>query len=340
MGSAKNSNRFMLFQLYYQIVVILVLGFAVVIAAAYIPGLSFETISIGALTVAQEVIMFIFPCILVALLYRNNLKEIFPFKRIGIENILLIAVMCVLIQPFLMLLSSISSVFSENIVSDSLDSIFDEGGIFLMLSALAVTPAVCEELAMRGVALSGYKNVPIVKAAVINGLFFGFMHLNPQQFLYTFVIGAVFACFVRYTGSLSSSILGHFIINGVQVSWYYLAKMIPEEIMDAAAEQAEETSIVGALILLAVISAVLMPIFIILFNLFIKHNEKRNKPAGEAGYHNEDHNNEDEETSDLIEPEAATPKKPERVFTLSFLGVIIIYVIYVAAEALLSNISA
>jgi hypothetical protein len=74
---------------------------------------------------------------------------------------------------------------------------------------------------MRGVILGNYKHVSIKKAALMNGLMFGILHLNINQFVYAFVLGVVMAYIVYYTGSIFPSMLLHFCINGISAfaSW-------------------------------------------------------------------------------------------------------------------------
>lgn len=65
--------------------------------------------------------------------------------------------------------------------------------------------------------LAGYENINIRKAALMTGTFFGILHLDGNQLLYAFVLGIIFAYLVRITGSIYSSMICHFTINGTQV---------------------------------------------------------------------------------------------------------------------------
>ena len=68
----------------------------------------------------------------------------------------------------------------------------------------------------RGAFLHGYRNAPVKVAAVMSGIFFGFMHMNAQQFLYAVFLGIVMALIVRYSRSILLAILFHFGFNGLQ----------------------------------------------------------------------------------------------------------------------------
>ena len=91
-------------------------------------------------------------------------------------------------------------------------------GLFI----IAVTPAICEETAMRGVILSGYKSVDVKSAVMTNGFLFGMLHMNPNQFFYTFVGGMIFAYLVETTDSIFSSMIAHFLNNFMAFTVGYL----------------------------------------------------------------------------------------------------------------------
>lgn len=309
MGSARNSNRFMFCFIIYQITASIFLE----LSPLFSPG-----VSRSAQIVIPQAVIFILPCIFIALSHRDNLKQIFPFKNIGILNFVMIIVLSLLAFPFVMLIGGVTSLFFENNLGESIDAIVNEGSLLLSLSVLAVTPAICEELTFRGVVLSGCKNVNIIKAALISGLFFGIMHLNLNQFFYAVFMGAIFAVFVRLTGSLWSSILAHFTVNATQASLSYWINTLPEDINKA--EQTTQT-LIDSIIALGVFCAFLLPIFIGLFYVFVEHNKKRNL-LSKAFDTLEDFEAETDETENI------EPKKPERILTLSFWGTIIIFVMW------------
>lgn len=143
-------------------------------------------------------------------------KQVIRLKRLKFSTIIYIILFALLIQPFMMFLSSLSSIFVENKLSTVLQQSLNQP-TFILIIAFAIAPAIFEELMMRGIILSGYKKVDIKIAALINGLLFSSLHLNLQQFLYTFFLGIFFVYLVEATGSILSSILAHFVINGSQL---------------------------------------------------------------------------------------------------------------------------
>ncbi|HUG91709.1 MAG TPA: ABC transporter permease subunit/CPBP intramembrane protease [Planctomycetaceae bacterium] len=90
--------------------------------------------------------------------------------------------------------------------------------LWQVLLAIAVVPAVCEELAFRGLILSGFSRsgrtwLPIVLSAVL----FGIVHLIPQQVFNASLLGLVLGLLVLRSGSLLPAIVFHVIYNGLNV---------------------------------------------------------------------------------------------------------------------------
>jgi sodium transport system permease protein len=84
--------------------------------------------------------------------------------------------------------------------------------------AIAVVPAVCEELAFRGFILSGFGRsgrmwLPIVMSAVL----FGLMHQIPHQIFNASLLGLVLGLLVVRSNSLLPAVAFHVIYNSLQV---------------------------------------------------------------------------------------------------------------------------
>jgi len=89
------------------------------------------------------------------------------------------------------------------------------GGLLGSLALLLVAP-VTEELFFRGLVLNGFiKNYSVRKAVVASALLFALMHLNPYQFLPTFVLGLLLAWLFVRTRSLVPCLILHCFNNGV-----------------------------------------------------------------------------------------------------------------------------
>jgi sodium transport system permease protein len=87
-----------------------------------------------------------------------------------------------------------------------------------LLLVLALTPAICEELAFRGFILSGLRRSGRRWAAiVISSIFFGVTHGVLQQSISAFAVGMILAYVAIQTGSLLPCILFHFTHNSLAI---------------------------------------------------------------------------------------------------------------------------
>lgn len=167
--------------------------------------------------VLNHSILFLVPAIIYIFVTGSSVKGTFRLNSLSIKNVLMIILLAVIIQPVIMLFSLISSLFFPNDIGQFIGSLMDTPYWILVL-LIAGTPAITEEVTLRGVVLSGYdfKNKWI--ASIVTGLLFGIFHLNEQQFLYAAVLGMVLAYLVRVTNSIFASVIMHFMINGIQVT--------------------------------------------------------------------------------------------------------------------------
>ncbi len=94
------------------------------------------------------------------------------------------------------------------------------GRVLWLLLAVALTPAVCEEVVFRGVLLGATRHLAPWRFLLLNGLVFGAFHLSVEtavRFLPTAWLGIVIAWAVWRTGSLAVGVLMHAANNGTIV---------------------------------------------------------------------------------------------------------------------------
>jgi sodium transport system permease protein len=88
----------------------------------------------------------------------------------------------------------------------------------LSLLAVAVLPAVAEEVCFRGVVLQGLGNTGSRAAALVgSALIFGLFHVNVYHAIGAGALGLVFGFAAMETGSLLPSVLAHMVNNGLGV---------------------------------------------------------------------------------------------------------------------------
>ncbi len=209
-------------------------------------------------------------------LWKNEkLSEIFVIKKISVINLVYIVAISFFIQPVMTFLSAISMPVSNDFLAEMVAELTKYPFLFALI-AIALFPALCEELLMRGVILKFYEDLPLKKMALINGLFFGLLHMNVEQFLYAFLLGFIFVYMYKLTDSLLSPIISHFIINGTQITMSYL---IPQDLSEAPTM---DLASIFAVFIYAVPFAI---ICYILMKKFIKNNqEKYDEIAEKTGF--------------------------------------------------------
>lgn len=221
-----------------------------------------------------QLLGFGMPCGVVLIRKRGKIREILPMQRLDVKNILMLTGMALAFVPMLMFIATVSQMFFTDIISEVVEEVNMEVSLLWALFFIGVVPSVFEELAFRGVIFSGYKDVPIIKAALVNALFFGIIHMNMQQFFFTAVAGFVWCFFVFYTRSIWAAVFAHFINNGTQVLFSFWVLGMDDYTIDGYA--AYEGDLVAALIALGVIVAIGMVIFFVIYRRFKAHNIRRN----------------------------------------------------------------
>ena len=90
--------------------------------------------------------------------------------------------------------------------------------LWQVLLLIAVTPAICEELAFRGFILSGLRRMGHKWAAIVlTSIFFGLAHGLLQQSLAACAVGVIIGYITVKTGSLWPAMLYHLCHNGLSV---------------------------------------------------------------------------------------------------------------------------
>lgn len=115
----------------------------------------------------------------------------------------------------------LSQFFTKNEVVGSMSSLVMEYPFPLALFVIAVIPAICEELAYRGLFYRGYRVCGPWFAMLLSAFLFGVMHMDLNQFCYAFVLGILFLIINEAMGSFLPSVLLHFYINGRSVLLLY-----------------------------------------------------------------------------------------------------------------------
>lgn len=262
----------------------------------------------------SHIITFIFPAIIYLVITRQSAKDVLKLNKLYFKDTLLIILLAFVCQPIMIFFSLLSQFFFENEIGNFVTGIVNSPYIILLL-LIAVLPAVTEEITIRGIVLSGYEDKNIYLSCIITGLLFGIMHLDPQQFLYAAVLGFVLALVVRITNSIFASALIHFFINGTSITLQKLLSLIPENtpVMEQATEVSLRSLDIQEKIFMSSFYGLIALAFGIAAYFIIKKLADLNIRRG---------------IIDKDELSIKYNKSNERVFDISFIVIIIIYLLY------------
>jgi membrane protease YdiL (CAAX protease family) len=266
-------GRYMLFIFVWMIVSQYGLVFAAPALLAKLNGTSY-------IFLLTESVMFAPP--LLFLLSRNFLQRksgrfiaLLSIQPLSLQNAGYTVLMTVFLTPLMMILSGLSGLFFPNPAEQILTELHD-APLWVLLTTLAFTPAVWEELNFRGVIFGEMKNSDLKQAVALNGIFFGLMHMNLQQFPYACAMGIVLTLFVYWTGSILASMLAHFISNALSTLlsvWANTCVVLQED----ALAQAGLTSLpsIAAIAFAAIVTLIFFGAFLLTYVKFKAHNQKR-----------------------------------------------------------------
>ncbi len=196
------------------------------------------------LRVMSGQILIGFSLIVYLAITRTNPFKEFRSRRLGIVDILLVALLMFLMLPMVYFINYVSMFFTENTTAATIGGMVDNP-YWMNLLMLAVTPAIVEELVCRGVLFHAYKKKSLLWAVLLTAFIFGLLHMNLNQMLYAGVIGIVFAVTVEATGSIYSSMIMHFIMNSISVTALAFLKFMknlglyPEEMFEMDMQQVQ-----------------------------------------------------------------------------------------------------
>jgi len=178
--------------------------------------------SVSANLLASQVFCFIIPVLIYMAATRQKLANMVEVKALSLKNILYIIALSILIQPFIMLISALTSMILPNPVTALFTNVSGESPPVATMFIMCITPAICEEIALRGAAAQNLKYQGTM-GAILNGLYFGIIHLNFHQFPYAFILGVMLYYMLRICGSILAPMLAHFTVNLSQIALFYLS---------------------------------------------------------------------------------------------------------------------
>ncbi|QUI23137.1 CPBP family intramembrane metalloprotease [Vallitalea pronyensis] len=164
-------------------------------------------------------LFILLPVILYILIRKKSFKKVLRLHKVSPQQIFITMLLILAIQP----MTALAARIMEHLLGHGFFppmgdmSANGSGNLFMSLFIIAVTPAICEEVFMRGVVLDGYRHIPLWKTAIMNGVLFGLFHNNFMQLSYTSIVGIILTYVVVFTNSIYPAILMHFVMNALSV---------------------------------------------------------------------------------------------------------------------------
>jgi membrane protease YdiL (CAAX protease family) len=194
-------------EIFAGIILALVLGFIGVDNKDFIEDLAAIYITLAAF------------CVVLIIGYKETNKkfnEIFKFNKISLN--LWIAVI-IFMFGFIIISSEIDNLLNfilpmPEFMVDVFKSMLSSDYLVISIIMVGIMPAFLEEMLFRGIILGGFReNYSQRKAIVVSALLFGLAHLNPWQFVSSFIIGLIMAWIFIKTESILPCIYMHLFNN-------------------------------------------------------------------------------------------------------------------------------
>lgn len=152
-------------------------------------------------------------------LKRNRLKirEFLHIKMLHPVTLLLLLIFTGASYPIISLCNYLSLQVSENVIGNTMGDLLAGYPLWVCVLVIALVPCVIEEFIFRGTLYYSYKRSGLLKAGFCSAILFGFFHMNLNQMSYAVVMGLLFFVLNEATGSILSSMIVHFLINGTSV---------------------------------------------------------------------------------------------------------------------------
>lgn len=212
-------------------------------------------LSYNVILVMPEAVLLLTTIVVGKMLRLETLSSI-PFNKVSFSTCIKSVVMAFCMIPLISVINMFSSMIDGNRVESTLNTTAMRNPLWLSLLLIAFIPAFVEEFIFRGVLFGAYKKRNPFYGMLLSAFLFGLMHMNINQFAYAFAIGFVFAMVTYATGSIVTTMIMHFIINGNSVVLSYVLTRLTEGINETSS--AIDTKQPEASQMVMVISTIMM----------------------------------------------------------------------------------
>lgn len=259
-------------------------------------GLDIENANVNSMrlmTIAGQILFILLPALIFSKIIYEDVTSVLRFHRFDIKLAGLFIIGMVILTPLLQNIVLIQNYFFEklaegnvffNAIKSFMDSLNDMvektyGNLLsvnniidgvLVITAVSVVPAVCEEVLFRGFIQKSFElRFRLFFGAIITAFFFALYHFNPYALIPLFVLGWYLGYSLYVSDSIFVSILLHF-VNNFSAIVLYLILGESELTQNQSVTPEELPSAVLTVVYLSVAFAVL----IISIKVYLKKKKK------------------------------------------------------------------
>lgn len=157
----------------------------------------------------------------VFVIFKGKLKVVFPFKKPELAKVAGTIILWIGTYFFAMMVTVIVSFFFPEEVleaSEGVNYLIDNISILMGIFVVAITPAICEEIAFRGALLGCFRGAKSKwTGIVIVSLIFGACHGSIWRMIPTAILGVTMGYILVETDNMLYNMLFHFVNNAIPV---------------------------------------------------------------------------------------------------------------------------
>lgn len=180
----------------------------------------------------QQVTMIATPALIMGLILTTSIRRTFSVRWPGFRRLICAALLPLALHPLTTeLLTSLQWFFppAPPGISDFSNDL-KSCNLWLVILAMAVTPALCEEIAFRGFLLAGFRRMGRVKLAVVlSSCAFGIIHMIPYQVFNATLLGIILGTMCVRNRSLLPGIAFHFVYNTLGILHVRFGQSVPTD---------------------------------------------------------------------------------------------------------------
>lgn len=200
-----------------------VFGFAVILVVVFYASIIFEKMTNKtAQLLGTQYGLMLLPPLLILGLSGASIRETFALRLPKLRSMLgavLIGISAgVVVSALALRLVPVPKAFSENL-GEAL--MLNGQPLWVLLFAVALTPAICEESLFRGFLFSGLSKAGPWIALVASSLLFGLAHGSIYRLIPTATLGLIIGLARWRTNSLIPGVIVHFLNNGIALTLLY-----------------------------------------------------------------------------------------------------------------------